>query len=77
MTPTPRVHGGREDIARWLDFVRRTDAELAISNEGVGEERAAFTLTATRPSGGLIVENTILELRDGRIVRQHEVVAWD
>ena len=25
----------------------------------------------------LIVENTILELRDGLIVRQHEVEAWD
>jgi hypothetical protein len=43
----------------------------------VGDERAAFTLTATRPDGRLIVENTILDLRDGRIVRQHEVEAWD
>jgi ketosteroid isomerase-like protein len=74
---SPRVHRDREDIARYLDYVRRTDAELAISNEVVGEERAAFTLTATRPGGGLIVENAIVELRDGKIVRQHEVEAWD
>jgi len=40
-------------------------------------DRAAFTLTATRPDGRLIVENTILDVRDGRIVRQHEVEAWD
>jgi ketosteroid isomerase-like protein len=74
---SPRVTSGRDDIARYLDYVRRTDAELAISNDVVGDERAAFTLTATRPDGRLIVENTILDLRDGRIVRQHEVEAWD
>jgi hypothetical protein len=42
-----------------------------------GDERVAFRLTATRPDGRLIVENTILDLRDGLIVRQHEVEAWD
>jgi hypothetical protein len=74
---SPRVHSGREAIARYLGYVRRTDAVLAISNEVVGEERAAFTLTATRSGGLLIVENTILDLRDGLIVRVHEVEAWD
>jgi hypothetical protein len=74
---SPRVTRGRDDIARYLDYVRRTDGELAISNEVVGDERVAFTLTATLPDGRLIVENTILDLRDGLIVRQHEVEAWD
>jgi hypothetical protein len=74
---SPRVTRGREDIARYLDYVRRTDVELAISNDVLGDERAAFTLTATRPDGRLIVENTILDVRDGLIVRQHEVEAWD
>ena len=75
---SPRVMSGRDEIARYLDYVRRTDVELAISNEVVGDGRVAFTLTATRPDGRVIVvENTILELRDGLIVRQHEVEAWD
>ena len=74
---SPRVTRGRDEITRYLDYVRRTDAELAISNEVIGDDRAAFTLTATRPDGRLIVENTILDLRDGLIVRQHEVEAWD
>jgi hypothetical protein len=61
-----------------FDFAAfRAAVELAISNEVVRGERAAFTLTATRPDGRLIVENTILDLRGGLIVRQHEVEAWD
>ena len=48
-----------------------------ISNEVLDDERAAFTLTATRPDGRMIVENAILDHRDGLIVRQHEVEAWD
>jgi ketosteroid isomerase-like protein len=75
---SPRVHSGREAIARYLGYVGRTDAALAISNELVGDERAAFTLTATRPDGRVfVVENTILDLRDGLIARVHEVEAWD
>ena len=73
---SPRVLRG-DEIARYLDYVTRTDTELAISNEVLGDDRAAFTLTATRPDGRLIVENTILDVRDGLIVRQHEVEAWD
>lgn len=74
---TPRMTRGRDEIARYLDYVRRTDVELMISNAVLDDERAAYTLTATRPDGRMIVENTIIDHRDGLIVRQHEVEAWD
>ena len=37
--------------------------------------RAAFTITVTRAGGRRIIENVIVEHRDGRIVRQLEVEA--
>jgi DNA-binding MarR family transcriptional regulator len=73
----PHVMRGREEIGAFLEEVAASEIELAISNELVGAARAAFTITVTRTRERLIVENVILDHRDGRIVRQHEVEAWD
>jgi ketosteroid isomerase-like protein len=74
---SPHVMRGREEIGRFLDDVAGSQIELEISNEVLGDERAAFTITFTRTGGRRIVENVIVDHRDGRIVRQLEVEAWD
>ena len=74
---SPHVMRGREEIRRFLEDVAGSRIELAISNEVLGEARAAFTITVTRADGRRIIENVILDHRDGRIVRQLEVEAWD
>jgi ketosteroid isomerase-like protein len=73
----PNVMRGRAAIARFLEDVAAAQIELAVSNEVIAGERAAFTITVTRADGRRIIENVILDHRDGRVVRQLEVEAWD
>jgi hypothetical protein len=58
---------------------REAPAELThtVSNEVVGQDRAAFTLTCTCPTGQLVVVNTILDIRGGLVTRQVSVETWD
>ena len=58
---------------------REVPAELThtISNGVVGQDRVAFTLTCTYPTGQLVVVNTILDIRDGLVARQVSVETWD
>jgi ketosteroid isomerase-like protein len=74
---SPHVMRGRDEIGRFLADVGASRIELAISNEVLDDARAAFTITVTRADGRRIIENVILDHRDGRIVRQLEVEAWD
>ncbi len=40
-------------------------------------DRAAFMATCDLGDGRRAIENTVISLRDGLIVRQVEVEAWD
>ena len=40
-------------------------------------DRGALQLTCTYPTGEQVVENALVEIRDGRIVRWSGVQAWD
>ncbi|MDX6381748.1 MAG: hypothetical protein QOI57_2772, partial [Rubrobacteraceae bacterium] len=48
-----------------------------IENEVVGESRVAFNLACEYPNGIRVLAAENLDVRDGKIVRQVEVVAWD
>ncbi len=74
---SPNVMRGRAAIGRFIEEVAASRIELAVSNEVLGESRAAFTITVVRADGRRIIENVIIDHRDGRIVRQLEVEAWD
>jgi len=74
---SPNVMRGHAAIGRFLEGIAGSELELAISNEVLGNGRTAFTITVTRAGGRRIIENVILDHRDGRIVRQLEVEAWD
>jgi len=68
---------GRETIGRFLAAVGASELRLEVGDEVVGAERAAFRVTCTLPDGRRILEHVIVHLRDGRIVRQVEIEAWD
>jgi hypothetical protein len=48
-----------------------------VENEVVGEERIAFNVACEYPDGTRVLSAENLDVRDGKIVRQVEVVAWD
>jgi ketosteroid isomerase-like protein len=73
----PNVMRGRKVIDTFIRGVSSSPLGLTIEHEVLDDRRAGFTLVVTREDGRRIVENVILEHRDGRIVRQIDVEAWD
>jgi hypothetical protein len=48
-----------------------------VENAFAAEDRAAATVTCEFPGGRRVLANAVLELRDGRIVRERDVLAGD
>ena len=48
-----------------------------VENTVAGEERAAATITCMFPGGRKVLANAILEVEDGRIVRELDVLSGD
>ncbi len=73
----PRVIKGKAAIdAYWADICGRamTHRVETIVAEG---DRLAFMQACSYPEGGKVLALSTLELKDGRIVRQTAVQAWD
>ena len=73
----PGVRRGTQDLERMLRHCRDQGVKASVDNLVPGTERAACTVTCVMPSGRRVVANTILELRDGLIARELQVLARD
>ena len=51
--------------------------KATVENTVLDEHRAAATVTCEFPGGRMVVANGIFELRDGRIVRERQVLSGD
>jgi ketosteroid isomerase-like protein len=77
-TPSsPMALRGKEEISEYLRDVFSRDMTHSIENEVVGENRAAFNWACEYPDGTKVLAGETVELRDGKIVRQVSVQAWD
>ncbi|MDQ4129312.1 MAG: nuclear transport factor 2 family protein [Actinomycetota bacterium] len=77
-TPSsPNVVRGKEQIAGYLRDVCAREMTHRVENEVVGEGRVAFQETCEYPDGTRVLAAATAELRDGVIVRQVMVEAWD
>src|SRR3954447_10380767 len=73
----PRTLNGREAIAAHLAEVcarEMTHRVLAATGDGAN---VAYQVACAYPDGTRVLCSTIAELRDGRIVRERLVQAWD
>ena len=50
---------------------------IGVENPVIGEDRIAVTFSCNFDDGRRVVANSIMDLRDGRIVRQFDVQARD
>ena len=53
------------------------ELEHEVLDAVVGEDRFAFTLKCTYPTGELVMGTSICQVRDGLITRQTGAEAWD
>jgi ketosteroid isomerase-like protein len=74
---SPFVLRGKEEIAEYLRDVFGREMSHSIENEVVGEDRVAFNVACEYPDGTRVLAAQNLDVRDGKIVRQVDVVAWD
>ncbi len=73
----PKVLHGRDEIARMLDDVCGRDMTHKLENCVVQGDRAAFSESCVYPDGVRVLSESMLSLRDGKIVQQTMVQAWD
>jgi len=77
-TPSsPMSLRGKEEVGEYLRDVFSRDMTHRIENEVVGEDRAAFNWACEYPDGTKVLAAETVEVRDGKIVRQVSVQAWD
>ena len=74
---SPEVLRGKEAIAERLEDVCGRDMTHHIEDEVVGQDRIAFNEVCEYPDGLKVLAAQTLEVRDGKIVRQVNIEAWD
>ena len=73
----PRTRQGKDVLTGMFEHCAAANVKATVENTVAGDERAAATITCEFPGGRRVLGNTILEIRDGRIVRERNVVAGD
>jgi ketosteroid isomerase-like protein len=73
----PRTRQGREILRGMLEHCAGAGVAATVENTVAGDERAAATITCEFPGGRRVLANAILEIEDGRIVRELDVLSGD
>ena len=68
---------GKVEIAKYLRAVFGQGASHRVEREAIGKNRVTFREACEYPDGSRVVVETRLEVPDGKIVRQVDVVAQD
>ena len=73
----PRTYRGREAITAYLGEVCARDMSHKVINAITDDRYAAYQVACEYPDGTRVLCSTFVELRDGRIVRERWLQAWD
>ena len=74
---SPRMRHGKDVFKGMFEHCSAAGVKATVENTVAGQDRAAATVTCEFPDGRKVLANVILELEDGRIVREREVIAGD
>ena len=69
--------GGRAEIESWVREVVSRNLTHSFTDEVISDNRFAAVETCVYPTGEHVVSAFICDVRDGKIVRQVGVEAWD
>ena len=73
----PRVQHGKDVFRGMFEHCAAAGVEATVENAVAADDRAAATITCEFPGGRKVVANAIMEIADGRIVVERDVVAGD
>jgi ketosteroid isomerase-like protein len=74
---SPRVRHGKEVFRGMFEHCAAAGVKATVEHTIAGQDRAAATVTCEFPGGRKVLANGIYELKDGRIVRERDVLAGD
>jgi ketosteroid isomerase-like protein len=74
---SPRTRHGRDVMRGMLEHCAGAGVVATVENTIGDEKRAAATITCEFPGGRRVLANAILEIEDGRIVRELDVLSGD
>lgn len=72
----PRVRS-KQELMQIFERASKGTVRILVDNPVIGEERCACTFTCAFDDGRRVVANSMLDIRDGQIVRQFDVQARD
>lgn len=73
----PALRYGRAAAAEILRDVAARGITTTVIDGLIAGDRAAIAIRCEYPQGGVVRENALIELRDGKIARWEGVQAWD
>jgi ketosteroid isomerase-like protein len=73
----PAVVHGRQAVVEMLRDAVGRGIVTHVTDGFTAGDRGALQLTCTYPTGGQVLENALIEIRDAHIVRWSGVQAWD
>jgi ketosteroid isomerase-like protein len=73
----PRVRHGKEAFKGMFEHCSAAGVKATVEHTIAGQDRAAAAVTCEFPGGRRVLANSILEIQDGRIVRERAVVSGD
>lgn len=74
---SPNRMVGKRQIAVFLHEICGPDLGITLAEEVIGTDRIAFSVDCALPDGRHIFEHVIAHLKDGQVVCQVDVEAWD
>jgi ketosteroid isomerase-like protein len=67
----------KDELRKIFENGSKAGVKISVENPVVADDRVACTFTCSFDDGRRIVANSIIDLRDGRIIRQFDVQARD
>jgi hypothetical protein len=73
----PKVLHGRDEIGAMLEDIYGREMSHKLEQCVIQEDRAAFSESCEYPDGVRVLAESMVSLRDGKIVDQTMIQAWD
>ena len=74
---SPRARHGKDVFRGMIEHCAAAGVRATVENAVADGERAAATITCEFPGGRKVMANAILDLEQGRIVRELDVLSGD
>ena len=74
---SPAVLRGRDAVSEMLHGITERGIKTTVIDGLLAGDRGAIAIRCEYPQGGLVRENALIQIRDGKIVRWEGVQAWD